>query len=342
MEVPTSVHWHGLILPNNQDGVAFITQFPIYPGLTYHYQFPLFQSGTYWMHSHYGLQEQLLLGAPLIIYGHDDAQIADQEAIFFLADFTFKSPSEIYQNLRCGKKEMSNMRQMKTPDIVEVDYDAFLLNYRTLEDPDIVKAEPGKKVRLRVINGASATNFHIVLGDLTGELIAVDGNRIQPLRRSQFEIAVAQRLDIVVTIPKTGGYFPILAKGEGTYKQAGMILTTREKSSFRLSGRSPEKADPLTNAQELDLHAMYPLSKKYIDKKVLVELGGDMANYVWTLNGQSWPESTPVVIEKGQRVEMVFKNTTSMSHPMHLHGHVFQVTEINGKQFDGAMRILFW
>jgi len=67
LKIPTSIHWHGIILPNDQDGVAFITQYPIYPGIEYHYHFPLLQSGTFFMHSHYGLQEQRLLSAPLIL-----------------------------------------------------------------------------------------------------------------------------------------------------------------------------------------------------------------------------------------------------------------------------------
>jgi FtsP/CotA-like multicopper oxidase with cupredoxin domain len=228
---------------------------------------------------------------------------------------------------------------MSPQDIVEVDYDAFLINYRTLENPDIVKVKPGKKVRLRVINGASATNFFIALGSLEGEAIAVDGNRIRPLCGSQFELAVGQRIDIVVTIPQKGGVFPILARGEGTDRQAGLILTTRETPSLaNLSGKAPEKAGALTNAQEMNLHALSPLAKRAVDQRVIIELGGDMANYFWTLNGQSWPEVTPVVVKRGQRVEIIFKNTTSMSHPMHLHGHVFQVTAMNGQPFDGAMR----
>lgn len=340
MEVPTSIHWHGLILPNNQDGVAFITQFLIYPGLTTRYHFPLVQSGTYWMHSHVGFQEQKLLSAPLIISEPDDAKIADQEAILFLADFSFKSPSEIYQQLRCKESaSMGKMKKIGTPDIVEVDYDAFLINYRTAEDPEIVKTEPNKKVRLRVINGASATNFFISLGALEGEAIAVDGNRIKPVRGSQFELAVAQRIDIILTIPAKGGSFPILAKGEGTDKQAALLLTTSDRSSLtKLSGKTSEKAGPLLNAQEMNFHALYPLEKRPVDKKAIIELGGQMANYVWTLNGQSWPEVTPLVVERGQRVEITFKNSTSMSHPMHLHGHVFQVTAIDDNPVEGAMR----
>lgn len=336
MYVPTSIHWHGLILPNNQDGVAFITQLPIYPGLTYHYKFPLKQSGTYWMHSHYNLQEQRLLSAPLIIHDIEDEKIADKEAILFLTDFSFKSPSEIYQNLRCNKKMAD--KKTHSQDIVEVDYDAYLTNYRTLENPDVVEVKPGEKVRLRIINGSSSTNFFIGLDDLEGEAIAVDGNRIHSLRGSIFELAVAQRIDIVVTIPHDGKYFPIFAIGEGTDKQTGIILALKGDAPLGLPLKASEKTGPFSNQQELSLKALYPLAKKQVDKRVIIELGGNMADYTWTLNGQSWPEITPIVVDKGQRVELVFRNKTSMSHPMHLHGHIFQVTSIDGKEIDGAMR----
>lgn len=341
LQVPSSIHWHGLILPNEQDGVAFVTQFPLYPGLSYQYRFPLVQSGTYWMHSHYGLQEQRLLSAPLIIHDSDDANLADQEAILLLVDFSFKSPSEIYQQLRSNGKEkkMISDKKMMMQDVVEVDYDAFLINYHDGAHAEIVKVEPGKKVRLRVINAASATNFFISLGGLEGEAIAIDGNRINPLRGSRFELAVAQRIDIVLTIPQEGGIFPILVQGEGTDKQTGLVLSTKELGSFSgISEKAKEKAGALTNSQETKLHTLYPLAKKPIDRQLSVELGGNMSEYIWTMNGQTWPEVTPLVVEQGQRVEIIFKNVSSMSHPMHLHGHVFQVTAMDGKPFEGAMR----
>lgn len=336
MKVPTSIHWHGLILPNNQDGVAFVTQFPLYPGSQYHYQFPLVQSGTYWMHSHYGLQEQKQLSAPLIIYSDNDDINNDQETIIFLSDFSFRAPEEIYQSLRCNKKEKMSM---SSQDIVEVDYDAFLVNYRPAEESEVVKVKPGIKIRLRIINGASATNFFVDLGKLEGELIAVDGNRVQSIRGKLFEIAVAQRMDIIVTIPETGDLFPILAIGEGTDKQAGIMLATKDLGKHaKLSSKATTKAGAFTNRLEGQLRALYPLEKKAVDNKLTLELGGNMSKYIWTINGQSWPEVTPQVVGQGQRVEVTFKNSTTMSHPMHLHGHVFQVTAINGVTFRGAMR----
>lgn len=338
MQVPTSIHWHGLILPNADDGVAFVTQFPIYPGLSYLYDFPLLQSGTYWMHSHFSLQEQLQLSAPLIIHDPEDANIANQEAILFLSDFSFKSPSEIYRNLRCKKGGNKKMDMKNMQDLIDVDYDALITNYRTLENPEVVTVEAGTKVRLRVINGSSATNFFVLIGNLQGEAIAVDGNRIEPLKEQQFELAVAQRIDIVVEIPKEGGAFPILAQGEGTNMQTGLILATQDAKIPELSVNMPYKTKALTNLQEEKLHALNPLPKSPVENKLFVDLGGDMSKYEWTLNGQIWPEVTPLVVAKGQRVEIVFKNSTSMSHPMHLHGHVFQVTAINGKSINGAMR----
>lgn len=334
LDIPTSIHWHGLILPNKEDGVAFITQFPIYPGASYYYRFPLLQAGTFWMHSHFSLQEQRLLSAPLILEGIEDAKIADQEVVILLSDFSFKSPEQIFEQLRCNKE----MNIKKGADLVEVEYDAFLANARTLSDPDVFEVMPGKKIRLRFINAASATNFFLSLGQLEGEAIAVDGNRIEPLRGSRFDLAEAQRIDILVTIPERGGAFPILAQGEGTAMQTGIILATREAHHLHLSSKAHTKAGALDNTQEKKLRALFPLPPKPVDRQVMIELGGDMSNYVWTLNGQSWPNVTPIVVEKGERVEITFNNVSTMAHPMHFHGHVFQVTAIDGIPIKGAMR----
>lgn len=338
LPVPTSIHWHGLVLPNNQDGVAFITQFPIYPGLAYVYKFPLIQAGTFWMHSHVNFQEQRLLSAPLILYGPEDAAMTDQEVVILLTDFSFKSPTAIFQSLKCKPRSKKASMGTGLKDIVDVDFDAYLANYHTLDSPQSIEVKPGSKVRLRMINGSSATNFFLQLGDLEGEAIAVDGNRIQPLKGSEFELSIAQRIDILVTIPASGGAFPLLAQGEGTNLQTGVVLATKGAKIPPLSSKTAQKAGGLTNAQELKLHALSPLPPKPVDNKLTLELGGNMQDYSWTLNGQSWPEVTPLVVEKGQRVEITFVNTTSMSHPMHLHGHVFQVTAINGQPFSGAMR----
>lgn len=341
LAIPTSIHWHGILLPNGQDGVAFVTQFPIYPNTSYHYQYPLLQAGTFFMHSHYALQEQLLLTAPLILHDQEDETIADQEVVVLLSDFSFKSPMEIYQKLRNGaKKIMENPPTISKGgmDVVEVDYDAFLANWKTADEAEVFEVKPGSRIRLRIINASSATNFFIDLDKLEGDIIAVDGNRTLPLHGKQFELGVAQRIDLLIIIPKEGGSFPIYAKGEGTKKQAGIILSTKGAPKIILSKTTEEKSGVFTNKQEALLKALHPLSAKVVDQQIFLDLGGDMLNYVWTINGQAWPEVTPIVVREGKRVEITFKNSSTMTHPMHLHGHVFQVTAINDQKINGAMR----
>lgn len=338
LDVPTSVHWHGLLLPNDQDGVAFVTQYPIYPGKTYGYHFPLMQAGTFWMHAHFELQEQKLLSAPLILKEASDTAIADQEAVLFLTDFSFKNPEQIFAELRCPSKIETHTARMH--DIVEVAYDAFLTNCRTLSAPEIVPVLAESIVRLRIINGSSATNFFLSLGALKGTAIAIDGNRIEPIEGSSFELAVAQRIDILVTIPATGGAFPILAQGEGTAMQTGLVLASSEslKSLAPISQRASVTAGRFTNRQESLFHPLTSLNPRPVDRKIALELEGDMAAYVWTINKQAWPNITPILVKKGERIEITFKNTSTMAHPMHLHGHTFQVTALNGKPLQGPMR----
>ena len=102
LKVPTSIHWHGLVLPNLMDGVPFVTQNPIAPGESFRYDFPLTQSGTYWMHSHYGLQEQLFNSAAMIIWTPEERAKADRQVVAMLSDFSFTPPGQILKDLKAG------------------------------------------------------------------------------------------------------------------------------------------------------------------------------------------------------------------------------------------------
>jgi FtsP/CotA-like multicopper oxidase with cupredoxin domain len=164
IDEPSLIHWHGLTPPWRQDGVPGISGPPIAPGQSADYDFPLTFGGTFWMHSHQGFQEQLLMSAPLII--HDDRDDRDQqEVVLMLHDFSFTPPEEIYATLRAPMKMAGMaMKPEKGPDLNDVVYDAFLANDRTLADPQTIKAERGGCVLLRVINGSAMSNFHLDLG----------------------------------------------------------------------------------------------------------------------------------------------------------------------------------
>jgi len=312
------------------------------------------------MHSHQGLQEAFLLAAPLIV--HDPAEEArdDQEVVVFLGDFSFTPPKEIYAKLRAGAKDTSGMggsmagmnkapapggmKMTGKPDANDVNYDAYLANDRTLNDAEVVRVDKSGPVRLRIINGSSGTNYFIDLGSLTGELIATDGMPVKPIQGSRFPLAIAQRIDVRVQIPHDGGAFPILALRELSKEQTGIVLATSGANVRRL----PVKADAPTGLLTLDLEsrlaAVNPLSAKAADQAYTLRLQGNMAKYDWLINGIAFDVNNPgsekpqVLVKMGQRVTLTFVNETPMSHPMHLHGHAFEVTGINGKAFKGAVR----
>ena len=376
LPVPTSIHWHGLILPNLMDGVPFVTQDPIPPGGSRRYDFPLKQSGSYWMHSHYGLQEQQLLSAPLVIRSPTQSKVADAEFTVMLSDFSFTSPQDILKGLMgktqgmkekpqekgmpdskpmgvsdqkeslvvqqwdaASKRLVAREVQAAAPDI-DVKYDALLANRRTIDNPQVFEVKPGQSVLLRVMGAASASNFFIDTGKLDATIIATDGEDVQPLKGNFFQLSTAQRLDLLVTIPQTGGVFPVFALGEGSTLQAGVLLATpgAKISKRAWAIRAQQKMGGLDNTQEIRLVAKQPLPERPVQRSLPSVLGGNMMTYTWTINGASYPNRTSLNVKEGERVELVISNTTGMSHPMHLHGHVFEVTEIDGQKIAGAKR----
>jgi FtsP/CotA-like multicopper oxidase with cupredoxin domain len=225
------------------------------------------------------------------------------------------------------------------PDLNDIKYDAFLANDRTLADPEVIKVEPRGRVLLRIINSSSMSAYHIDLGPLGGELIAVDGFLVRPVKARNFPIAVAQRLDIRLTIPRAPASYPVLAVLDGDRKQTGVILAAGNAPVTRI----PELAEKASSAMTLDLEgrlrALRPLTPRKADRTHTINLTGDMAKYIWSLNNVAWsPSVPPLPIANGERVELVMVNQTGMPHPMHLHGHEFQVVEIDGKRFPGAVR----
>ncbi len=343
--VPTSIHWHGLVLPNAEDGVAYITQNPIFPGQAYPYNFQVVQAGTYFAHSHYGIQDQRLMATPLILEDPEGPEY--KNFVFFIESFSFTETYKIWQGLRKNlinahqevNLQTKSMLPVSKPTLNDVHYNAFLCNRKTLEDPDIWTVEPGEVVRLRFINGSASSGFHLDFGKLKASVIAVDGNNVVPFEVTTAPIATAQRIDVLVTIPKKGGVFPIFAQCQGTRMRAGAILKTKDKKIPQLSSTTRKTAGAISNQFEKKLHAATPLLPKKVDRTLNVSLDGNMAYYVWGMNGHSWPNNEPLIVKEGERVEVHFTNTTAMAHPMHLHGHIFQITEINGDPIEnGAMR----
>ncbi len=363
LDIETIVHWHGQIPPNAQDGVPN-TNPMLRPGETRAYDYAA-RPGTFWMHSHIPEQEIGLLAAPLIVLSEKDLRADRQEVVMFLHDFAFRTPEEVMAEVTGGMAmdhgamdhsapaaggmmgEMSGMTMGMTHDmggmamdLNDFNFDAYLANDRALDDPEVIAVEKGGRVRLRVVNGASMTAFWIDLGAQAGRLVSVDGEPVLPLEGRRFPLAPAQRLDIEVDLPSDGAALPVLALREGARERTGIILAPQGADVPSLPSLSEADHPPVSGDMtlELALRAATPLPERPLDNGQMVMLMGAMQPYLWTINGRTWEDRMPVAARSGERVELMFHNMSMMAHPMHLHGHVFQVVAINGTRFPGALR----
>jgi FtsP/CotA-like multicopper oxidase with cupredoxin domain len=334
LKVTSGLHWHGLNPPWQQDGVPYISGPPIAPGQSAAYKFPAVPAGTRWMHSHFGLQEQDLLAAPLIVRETEAIGSGRQEVVVLFEDFSWTKPAAILEKLR---RPMAGGMEMSMPDYNDVDYDAYLANDRTLADPQVIDVERTGDVRLRLINGSASSNFTIDLGADEGTLLTVDGNPVEPLKASLFPLATAQRADILVRLLGDGRPVAVLARGEGRRLQTGIVLRPPRAAIAKIPLEGAVDGPAVGLKQEVLLRAIRPLPVRRVDRSVPVGLTGSMMGYRWSMPVHDMT-GAPVAVVRGERVELAMHNETMMAHPMHLHGHSFQVTEINDRKLASALR----
>ena len=332
LSAATLVHWHGLTPPWPQDGVPGMPSPLLAAGETRSYNLPGGRPGTHWMHAH-TLQEQALLAAPLIVRGKEDQAQDVQEVVIMLHDFSWQTPEELLAGLQKGDASRSMQGMTMPMDLNDIAYDAYLANDRTLDDPEVVTVDKGGMVRLRIINGASATAFTLDTGILPAEVIAVDGQDIAPLPATTFPLSMGQRVDFRLRIPAEGGAFAILARREGAPERTGVILASAGAVVAKLPATDSANGPVLTLDTEAMLVSTRSLAVATAARSFTLDLSGGMEGYKWGLQA-----SATLAVRMGERVEITFRNVSMMAHPMHLHGHHFQVTAINGKPQIGALR----
>jgi CopA family copper-resistance protein len=227
MNVETSIHWHGVLVPPDMDGVPYVSFPPIKPGTTFTYEFPIRQSGTYWYHSHTNLQEQSGVYGSIIIEPHQNGPKLDHDYVVLFSDWTDVDPHQVNRTLKRGsewyaiqkgsgqsilgaarlgmlgdyfKRELQRMPAM---DISDVAYDRFLAN----GEPEFtLRAEPNENVRLRIIDGSSTTYFHLEFAGGPMTIIAADGLDVEPVKENRFLIGVAETYDVLIQVPAPGAY----------------------------------------------------------------------------------------------------------------------------------------
>ena len=229
MNVETSIHWHGVLLPNDQDGVPYLTTQPIAANSSFTYEYPVIHSGTYWYHSHTGLQEQRGVYGSIIFHAKEEKYQYDHDLVMVLSDWTDENPDQVMRNLKRdgdyyalkkdsvqswdrvlahGWQAVKNRLdgawiRMGPMDISDVGYDAFLINGKPASEHHIM---PGQKVRLRIINAAASSYFDVEYAGGPMTVIAADGVNVKPFKVQRLKTAIAETWDVIVEVPDHGAY----------------------------------------------------------------------------------------------------------------------------------------
>ena len=343
---PTSVHWHGIRIRNDMDGAAPATP-NIDPGHDFTYRFSVPDAGTYWAHPHTGLDADYGLYLPLIVDDPRERAAYDAEWIVVLDDWTDgigKSPPQIYDDLHDGmggmggtggKPGMADMAHVGSSPLLggdagDVSYPYYLANGRIPAAPTTFTAKPGQRIRIRIINAGADTAFRVALAGHSMTVTHTDGYPVVPTEVDAVLIGIAERYDVMVTA--ADGVFPLVALAEGKNAVARALLSTGAGTApdpaFRPSELNKRigTVDMFTATPDVDLGPAKP------DTTLPVDLGGDMTHYNWTINGRPFSDRIPLQIRQGQRAVMTFNNTTTMWHPMHLHGHTYQIIKPDGSR----------
>ncbi len=336
---PTTIHWHGLALRNDMDGVPELTQPLVGPGQAFTYEFTVPDPGTFWFHPHTGLQLDRGLYSPLIVEDPQEPGAYDREYTVVLDDWSDgvgQSPKEAFDDLKAGRGAHAAhlaggggpMSEFLASPPGDVSYPLYLINGRRPSAPVELEARPGDRLRLRMVNAGSDTPFRIAVGGHRMTVTHTDGFPVDPVTVDNLVIAMAERYDVTVTV-NGSGVFPLVAVAEAKAAQALAVIRSGP-GDLPAPSVQPGELQGRTLRME-DLHAAqrarFPDARP--DRVYAIELGGGEEGYVWTINGRPHGNE-PLDIREDERVRLAFVNRTTMFHPMHLHGHTFEVMQAGG------------
>ncbi len=342
LPVETSIHWHGLAIRNDMDGVPGVTTPAVPSGGSFDYDFVVPDAGTHWFHPHTGLQLDTGLYAPFIVDDPRDPGDYEREWVVVLDDWTDgvgPSPDDIYAGLVAaggasngaegpmGGMGMDHGGMGMDGNGGDVAYPMFLINGRPVADPDVLRAKPGERVRIRIINAGADTIFTLAVGGHSMQITHTDGYPVRPVTTRALRIGMGERYDVIVKVGD--GVFPVVAEpvGKGGYA----VALLRTGSGSRPSGPRPRELDAYaTTVSALQAAPGSALPKAEPATTQDLVLSGSMAPYVWTINGDTYDDATPLTVTEGQTARLRLSNMSMMSHPVHLHGHTFQIGAAGG------------
>lgn len=333
LEDPASLHWHGVNTPSDMDGVPGVSRDPILPGQTFTYEFIASPAGTRWYHSHVYEMNQVPNGlfGPLIIEpaskSDSDKTGTGNNATHSLKDHVLLLSAWGYQETPPTGPSHGMMRGGMMDGGMQSSSQGltYLVNGQLASSLQPISLNAGEKIRLRIINASATESFLLQADGANLTVTHTDGNPLPaPKTVQHLYISSAERYDVEITPGRTGTwYLRSLLEGQETVQ---IPFVTQGQVTAPAGSTAPawsyEELSGISSGESLP-----PADQTFR----LVLSGGMMMSDRWTINGKSYPDTTPIRIKKGQRIRLEMFNMSMMEHPMHLHGHSFAVTSFNGK-----------
>lgn len=360
----SSIHIHGLALRNDADGVPMLTQDEVASGDTHVQSFKAPHPGTYWYHSHTGLQIESGLHGSFIIDDPNERGGYDREWILVLDDWTLglgKTPEEILKGLQTATHshddmgdmsgmnmdgmDMSNMGGMHMAGMQDqfglgmgmsdVAYPAYIINGRVPEDPEVFAAKAGERIRLRVINAASDTAFVFGVEGHPLTITHTDGFAVKSHNSESALLGMGERIDAIITV-KSGAFsaYAIPVAKTGTPARAVLRTGANAIPSLKTIPTKPKSIAQFSDLETLDENRLTGSPTGTLQAMLM----GTMVPYKWNINGNTDMHASLFELREGETVDLNFMNHTTMFHPMHLHGHTFQVISAYGQKLPNGPR----
>ncbi|HEY9179285.1 MAG TPA: multicopper oxidase family protein [Candidatus Baltobacteraceae bacterium] len=334
---PGTIHWHGMILPNKMDGVEGVTQAAVPDRESFLYEFTPDPPGTRWYHDHVsdGVARGLF---GLIIVEDPKDEPADKEFALVFHDVPKLST---IQAAMMGTSNAPMVDPMGSPEMLsmqpddkmgdEVAYVAHCINGASYPNTQKLAVKTGDRVRLRILNANPTQTRYIRLAGHRLTVTHSDGNRLeQPLEVDALRVGVAERYDAYFTVSKPGAFLlQALSSDPLAYQQAAVVYTGGMANASPLSSpQTLEGVDYFTYEKAGGVGPGAPPKPQY----TFTLDGGQYASNKWEINGKTYPNTEKIYVHRGDTVTVHFHNKTDMDHPMHLHGHVFHLAEIDGNR----------
>ena len=359
----TSIHIHGLALRNDADGVPMLTQAEVAQGASFVQSFKAPHPGTYWYHSHNGLQPESGLYGSFIIDDPSEPGDYDAEWILMLDDWTLglgDSPDQVLEKLKGASTgdshgmhgmsgmgmDMGNMSGMSDMTgiadqfglgmgLSDVAYPTYLINGRRPGSPDVFVAKPGQRVRLRIINAASDTAFVFGVYEHDLTVTHTDGFAVKPKTGKAVLLGMGERIDAIITLKQ--GAHSVFAVPVGKEAAAARAVISTGTTPLPSAAAAPDYSGAILQVSDLQATEDNQLTGKP-SASLQAMLMGQMAPYAWNINNNTDMHATLFELREGETVDLTFMNHTMMFHPMHLHGHTFQVVNAYGKALPNGPR----